>query len=84
MEPFNTLRELMNAVKERRRKRLSHSIPKILKLPTYEFTQITQSFHSAQSAIKMLVSCGSLPLRFEAHTSFLPSDVNIGNESKSG
>ncbi len=34
--------------------------------------------------MKMLVSCGSLPLRFEAQTSRLPSEVNIGNASKSG
>src|SRR5258708_7922210 len=40
--------------------------------------------YSTQSAIKILVSCGSLPLRFDAHTSYLPSEVNIGNESKSG
>ncbi len=40
--------------------------------------------YSTQSAMKMLVSCGTLPLRFEAHTSRLPSEVNMGNASKSG
>ncbi len=40
--------------------------------------------YSTQSAMKMFVSCGTLPFRFEAHTSRLPSDVNIGNASKSG
>ena len=40
--------------------------------------------HCTQSAIKIFVSCGSLPLRFEAHTSRLPSELNMGNASKSG
>ena len=39
---------------------------------------------STQSAMKIFVSCGTLPLRFEAHTSRLPSEVNMGNASKSG
>jgi len=40
--------------------------------------------YSTQSAIKMLVSCGCLPLRLDAHTSFLPSELNMGKASKSG
>ena len=40
--------------------------------------------YSTQSAMKILVSCGALPLRFEAHTNRLPSEVNMGKESKSG
>src|SRR5271166_4886467 len=42
------------------------------------------SSYSTQSAMKILVSCGALPLRFDAHTNLLPSDVNMGKESKSG
>jgi hypothetical protein len=40
--------------------------------------------YSTQSAIKIFVSCSTVPLRFEAHTSRLPSDVNIGKASKPG
>src|SRR2546425_11661314 len=39
---------------------------------------------STQSAMKMLVSCGSLPCRLDAHTSCLPSGENIGKASNSG
>src|ERR1019366_1429340 len=44
----------------------------------------SDSAYSTQSAMKMLVSCGTLPLRFDAHTSRLPSEVNMGKASKSG
>ncbi len=37
--------------------------------------------YGTQSAMKILVSCGALPFRFEAHTSFFPSGENIGNPS---
>ncbi len=40
--------------------------------------------HSTQSAIKIFVSCGTFPLRFEAQTRRLPSEENIGKASKSG
>ena len=40
--------------------------------------------YGAQSAMKIFVSCGALALRFEAHTSFLPSGLNMGNPSKPG
>jgi hypothetical protein len=40
------------------------------------------NFYGTQSPIKMLVSCGALPLRLEAHTSFLPSGENMGKPSK--
>lgn len=40
--------------------------------------------YSTQSAMKMLVSCSARPLRLEAHTSFFPSDENIGKASKPG
>src|ERR1700674_1094759 len=40
--------------------------------------------HSTQSAMKIFVSCGALPLRFEAQTRRLPSEVTIGKASKSG
>jgi hypothetical protein len=40
--------------------------------------------YSTQSAIKRLVSWGLLPLRLEAQTSFLPSELNMGKASKSG
>src|ERR1035441_1918534 len=40
--------------------------------------------HSTQSAIKIFVSCGALPLRLEAHTKRLPSEENMGKASKSG
>ena len=38
--------------------------------------------YGTQSAMKMLVSCGTLPLRPETHTSFFPSGLNIGKPSK--
>lgn len=40
--------------------------------------------YSTQSAMKMLVSCSTVPLRFEAQTSRLPSEENIGKASKPG
>lgn len=40
--------------------------------------------YSAQSAMKMFVSCGALWLRFEAQTSRLPSEENMGKASKPG
>src|ERR1043165_6391508 len=39
--------------------------------------------HSTQSAMKIFVSPRTLPLRFEAKTSCLPSGVNIGKPSNS-
>ena len=41
-------------------------------------------FYSTQSAMNTFVSCGARPLRFDDHTSLLPSDENIGNASKPG
>ena len=38
--------------------------------------------YGTQSAMKILVSCGALALRFEAHTSFFPSGLNMGKPSK--
>jgi hypothetical protein len=38
--------------------------------------------YGAQSPMKMFVSCGALALRFDAHTSFLPSGENMGKPSK--
>ena len=40
--------------------------------------------YSTQSAMKMLVSCSTVPLRFEAQTRRLPSEENIGKASKPG
>ena len=40
--------------------------------------------HSTQSAMKILVSPGTLSWRFEAKTSLLPSGVNIGKPSNVG
>ncbi len=42
------------------------------------------SDYGAQSAMKMLVSCGALALRFDAQTSFFPSGLNMGKPSKPG
>src|ERR1700722_20659970 len=38
--------------------------------------------YGAQSAMKILVSCGALALRLEAQTNCLPSGLNMGNPSK--
>jgi hypothetical protein len=45
---------------------------------------LLRTVHSTQSAMKIFVSCGALPLRFEAQTRRLPSEENIGKASKSG
>jgi hypothetical protein len=42
------------------------------------------SIYCTQSAIKIFVSCSTVPLRFEAHTSRLPSDENMGKASNPG
>ena len=40
--------------------------------------------YSTQSAMKMFVSWGAVPLRFDAHTRCFPSELNIGKASKPG
>ncbi len=42
------------------------------------------SDYGTQSAMKILVSCGALALRFDAQTSFFPSGLNMGKPSKPG
>ena len=44
----------------------------------------TPNVYSTQFAMKIFVSCSTVPLRLEAHTSRLPSDVNIGKASNPG
>jgi hypothetical protein len=45
---------------------------------------VLEGDHSTQSAMKIFVSCGTLPLRLEAQTRRFPSEENMGKASKSG